>query len=73
MKVLCMNKDFPIDQNLMEVIAYSKDIRILLNRANSPRMLLWFRSKLTIQAIAPSGPLNFSLPNSPDEWKEVVN
>ena len=68
-----MKKDFPIDRYLMKVTAFSKDIKILLNRANSPRMLPWFRSRLTIQTIAPSGPLNFSLPNSPDEWKEVVD
>ena len=68
-----MKKDFPIDRYLMKVTAFSKEIKILLNRANSPRMLPWFRSKLTVQAIAPSGPLNFSLPNSPDEWREVVN
>ncbi|MCJ1348311.1 hypothetical protein MMC31_006542 [Peltigera leucophlebia] len=68
-----MKKDFPIDRCLMKLTAFSKNIKILLNRAESPRLLPWFRSRLTIQAIAPSGPLNFSLPNSPDEWREVVN
>ena len=68
-----MKKDFLIDQYLMKVIAFSKDIKILLNRANSPGMFPWFRSNLTVKAIAPSRPLNFLLPNSPDEWREVVN
>ena len=68
-----MKKVFPIDRYLRKVTAFSKDIKILLNRANSPRMLPWFRSKLTVEAIAPSGPLDFSLPKSPDEWREVVN
>lgn len=36
-------------------------------------MLPWFRSKLTIHGLAPVGPLNFSLPNSTDEWRDVVN
>lgn len=34
-----MKKDFPIDRYLMKVTTFSKDIKILLNRANSPRML----------------------------------
>lgn len=68
-----MKKDFPIDRYLMKVTAFSKDIKILLNRANSPRMFPWFRSNLTVKAIAPSGPLKFLLPNFPEEWREVVN
>ena len=62
-----MKKDFLIDQYLMKVTAFSKDIKILLNCANLPHMLRWFRSGLTIQAIVPSESLNFPLPNSPDE------
>ena len=68
-----MKKDFPIDRNLKKVTAFAKDIKILLNRANSPRMLPWFQSQLEVEPIAPSEPLNFLLPNSPDEWREVVN
>lgn len=54
-----MRKDFPIDRYLMKVTALSKDTKILLNRANSPGLLPWFRSELRIHSLAPSGPLGF--------------
>ena len=68
-----MKKDLPIDRYLMKVTAFSKDIKILLHCANLPCIFLWFRSKLTIKVIVPSKALNFSLPNSADDWKKVVN
>lgn len=68
-----MKRDFPIDRYLKKVTAFSKEIKILLNRANSPRMLPWFQLQLEIEPIVPSEPLHFVLPNSSDEWREVVN
>ena len=67
-----MKKFFPIDRYLKKVTAFAKDVKILLNRANSPRVRPWFQSQLEVEPITPSEPVNFLLPNSPDEWRKVV-
>ena len=60
-----MGKRFPVDRYLLKIIALFKDVNILFNAANSPRLLPLFKSELRIHSLAPSEPLKFSLPNSP--------
>lgn len=59
-----MEKRFSLDRYLLKIIAVSKDVKILLNAANSPWLIPWFKSELRIHSLAPSGPLKFSLPNA---------
>lgn len=50
-----MAKTFPAEGYLEQVVGFAKDIRILLNAANSPRLRTHFKNPFTIISLAPIG------------------
>lgn len=50
-----------------------KDVKILLNAANSPRLRQYFTKEFTITTVDPTDPLPFQLAKSEDAWQAVIN
>lgn len=65
-----MAKTFPAQRYLEKVVAFAKDIRILLNAANSPRLRTHFKNPFTINILDPIG-AEAALPLTIVGWEEV--
>ena len=66
-----MAETFPAQRYLEKVVAFAKDIRILLNAANSPRLSTYFQNSFTISTLDPIGAAA-TLPLSIVGWEEVA-
>lgn len=60
------------DDILDKVVAVLKDVKIMLNAANSPRLRQYFLRDFTIITFNPIGPFPFPLPKIEDGWQGVV-
>lgn len=65
-------KFFSLQRYLDKVVAVLRDVKILLNAANSPQLRQYFLRKFTITTVNPIGPFPFPLPKSEDLWQGVV-
>lgn len=63
---------FPLRRYLDKVVAVLKDIKILLNAANSPRRGQYFTKEFTITTVNSTDPFPFQLANSEDGWQAVI-
>lgn len=64
-------KVFPLQRYLDKVVAVLRDVKIMLNAANSPQLRQYFVKDFTITTVDPIGPFSFPLPKSEDDWQAV--
>lgn len=62
---------FPAKRYLEKVVSFAKDIKILLNAANSPRLRPYFRNRFSIQSLDPISSTT-GLPSTIKEWENVA-
>lgn len=67
-----MAKTFPAQRYLEKVVSFAKDIRILLNAANSPRLRNLFRIPFYIKTLEPISSAT-ALPSTIKGWEDVAS
>ena len=64
---------FPLQRYLNKVVEVLRDVKIMLNAANSSRLRQYFLKDFTITTVNPIGSFPFPLPKSEDGWQAVVH
>lgn len=67
-----MAKTFPAQRYLEKVVSFAKDIRILLNAANSPRLRHHFKIPFYVKILDPISSVT-ALPSSIKGWEDVAS
>lgn len=67
-----MEQTFPENRYFEKLVGVTKDLRTLLNAANSPRLRRHFKAHLKIETVDPIGPIAALLPSTINGWEKVA-
>ena len=66
-------KPFDIPRYIMKIVSLSKNIQVLINAANSPRLRSIFGAKLIVTALEPTLLQTYVIPEKSSEWRQVIS
>lgn len=67
-----VDQTFPVKRYLEKLVGVTKDVKILLNAANSPRLRRHFKAHFSIETVDPIGPTAALLPSTINAWENVA-
>lgn len=67
-----VEQKFLVTRYLEKLGGAIKDVRIILNAANSPRLRRHFKANFSIETVDPIGPITALLPSTTNGWENVA-